>query len=164
MHNFPFQSFSVGSLETRNSPAGKEPAAAAHEGAAQPPHAGKRILVMDDEASILELTARMLSSQGYDVETATNGNRAVAQYRAAMEAGTPFDALILDLTVPEGMGGFDAFKTIQGFDPGVKGILSSGYSHEPVVLNYKKYGLAGVVPKPYKVRELLDTVAGVAGR
>jgi len=126
-----------------------------------PAPARKRILVMDDEISILDLTARMLGSQGYDVEASTSGGAAVATYRAAMESGRRFDALILDLTVPAGMGGFDAFKAIQAFDPGVRAILSSGYSHEPVVLNYKKHGLAGVVPKPYKVRDLLSAVEAV---
>ncbi len=121
----------------------------------------KRVLVMDDEVSILELTGRMLGSQGYEVELTSDGNLAVARYRAAKEAGRPFDAVILDLTVPAGMGGFDAFKAMQAFDPGVKAILSSGYSHEPVVLNYKKYGIAGVAPKPYKVKELVGAVENV---
>ncbi len=120
-----------------------------------------RLLVMDDEPSILDLTVRMLTSKGYHVETARNGNAAVTQYRAAMDAGHPFDAVILDLTVPEGMGGFDAFKAIRAFDPAVKAIVSSGYSHEPVVLNYKQHGLAGIAPKPYRVKDLLGTVESV---
>jgi DNA-binding NtrC family response regulator len=118
---------------------------------------------MDDEASILELTGRMLRTQGYEVVTTVDGAAAVAEYRVAMEAGRQFDAVILDLTVPSGMGGFDAFKAIQAFDPGVKAIVSSGYSHEPVVLNYRKYGIAGIAPKPYKVKELMAAVAGVVG-
>ena len=126
-----------------------------------PARAGKRILVMDDEASILELMGRMLGSQRYDVETAANGADAVAQYRAAMEAGRRFDVVILDLTMAEGMNGLDTFKAMQAVDPAVKAILSSGYSHEPVVLNYKKYGIAGVAPKPYRVKDLLAAVAGV---
>jgi DNA-binding NarL/FixJ family response regulator len=75
-----------------------------------------------------------------------------------MEAGRPFDVVILDLTVPSGMGGYDAFKAMRAFDPGVKAIVSTGYSHEPVVLNYKAHGITGVAPKPYKVRELLNAV------
>jgi DNA-binding NtrC family response regulator len=126
--------------------------------------ARRRILVMDDETSILELTARMLGSQGYDVETSLNGTTAVKIYRTARDAGRPFDVVILDLTVPEGMGGYDAFKAMQAFDPGVKAILSSGYSHEPVVMNYKKYGLAGVAPKPYRVHDLVGAVEGVLGK
>ncbi len=129
-----------------------------------PPVPGKptqkkgRVLVMDDEVPILELTARLLGSRGYEVETATDGNQAVQRYRAAMEAGCRFDAVILDLTVPEKMGGYDAFKAMREFDPGVRAVVSSGYSHEPVVLNYKDYGLAGVAPKPYRTSELLGAV------
>jgi DNA-binding NtrC family response regulator len=125
--------------------------------------ARKRVLVMDDESSILELTGRMLGSYGYEVELTGDGDAAVALYQAAMDAGRPFDAVILDLTVPAGMGGFEAFKAMQASDPGVKAIISSGYSHEPVVLNYKKYGIAGVAPKPYKVKELLGAVEAVMG-
>ncbi|HEX4085412.1 MAG TPA: response regulator [Chthoniobacteraceae bacterium] len=116
---------------------------------------------MDDEASILELTSRMLGSHGFEVVKSTSGDIAVTLYQEAMAAGNPFAAVILDLTVPEGLGGFDAFQAIKSFDPGVKAILSSGYSHEPVVLNYRDYGLAGVAPKPYKVKELIGTVQGV---
>ena len=83
---------------------------------------------MDDEAPILDITSRMLRSRGYEVETAIDGDAAVSQYYAAMEAGHPFDVLILDLTVPEKMGGYDAFKAIRAFDPAVKAIVSSGYS------------------------------------
>jgi len=122
-----------------------------------------RLLVMDDEEPILELTVRLLRSRDYEVETALDGSLAVEQYRRAMEEGRRFDAVILDLTVPLKMGGFDAFKAIKEIDPGVKAILSSGYSHEPVVLNYKDYGIAGVAPKPYRVNELLETVAAVLG-
>jgi CheY-like chemotaxis protein len=125
------------------------------------PEARKRVLVMDDEIPILDLTARLLRSQGYEVETVMDGNMAVKQYQAAMEAGCRFDVLILDLTVPEGMGGYDAFKAIQAFDPAVKAIVSSGYSHEQIVLNYRDYGLAGVAPKPYRVSELLGAVKAV---
>jgi len=116
---------------------------------------------MDDELPILELTARLLKSRGYEVATATDGDAAVSQYRAAMDAGQRFDAVILDLTVPERMGGYDAFKAIRAFDPTVKAIVSSGYSHEPVVLHYKDYGIAGIAPKPYRMSELLGAVADV---
>jgi CheY-like chemotaxis protein len=121
----------------------------------------KRVLVMDDEIPILDLTVRLLATRGYEVETATDGGMAVERYRAAMEAGKPFDVVILDLTVPEKMGGYDAFKAMREFDPAVKAIVSSGYSHEPVVLNYRDYGIAGVAPKPYRVGELLGAVDAV---
>jgi two-component system cell cycle sensor histidine kinase/response regulator CckA len=121
----------------------------------------KRILVMDDEPSILDLTARMLGTQGYELETAREGKGALTLYRAAWDSGRPFDAVILDLTVPEGMGGFDTFKALKEFDPKLKAIISTGYSHEPVVLNYRTYGIAGIALKPYKVRDLLGAVERV---
>ena len=126
-----------------------------------PGTAPKRILVMDDELSLLELMSRMLGSQGYEVEVTTDGKSAVTRYRQALEAGCPFDLVILDLTVPEGMGGYDAFQAMHALNPGVKVIVSTGYSHEPVVLNFRSYGIAGVAPKPYKVRELLGAVETV---
>ena len=156
MQNFPFQH-----CFTKENPENPAPDTTARQETPAPEQRGKRVLIMDDEPSILELTGRMLGSHGYDVETARDGNTAVKQYRAAMEAGRRFDAVILDLTVPEGMGGFDAFKAIHEFDPGVQAILSSGYSHEPAVLNYKNYGIAGVAPKPYRVKDLVEAVEGV---
>jgi CheY-like chemotaxis protein len=118
---------------------------------------------MDDEGPILELTARLLASRGYEVVTALDGSIAVTQYRDAFDAGARFDAVILDLTVPEKMGGFEAFEAIRAFDPQVKAILSSGYSHEPVILNYKEFGIAGIAPKPYRVSELFAAVEQVLG-
>jgi len=113
---------------------------------------------MDDEVSILELITRMLGSHGYEVKAAFNGAAAVTEYRKAMEAGERFDVVILDLTVPHGMGGIEAFKAMQAIDPGVRAIVSSGYSHEPEVVNYKKHGIAGLAPKPYRIAELVRVV------
>jgi len=126
------------------------------------PKPGK-VLVMDDEGPILELTARLLASRGYEVETALDGGTAVTAYRAAFEAGSRFDAVILDLTVPEKMGGYEAFEAMRALDPNVKAILSSGYSHEPVILNYKEFGIAAIAPKPYRVSELFAAVEQVLG-
>jgi CheY-like chemotaxis protein len=122
-----------------------------------------RVLVMDDEMAILELTARVLRIRGYDVETVLDGESAIAEYRAAMDAGCPFDLMILDLTVPDKMGGYEAFKAVRSFDPRVKAIVSSGYSNEPIVTNFRDYGLAGVAPKPYKLIELIGAVEKALG-
>lgn len=148
--------FQIGqSISTENPPGpAREPAPAN-------PKKSERILVMDDEPPILELTVRLLKSRGYEVETAMDGGMAVNQYRLALDAGRRFDLVILDLTVPEKMGGYEAFEAIKALDPAVKAIVSSGYSHEPVVLRYKDYGIAGVAPKPYRVSELLGAVEGV---
>jgi CheY-like chemotaxis protein len=122
-----------------------------------------RILVMDDEQSIRELTGRMLSSVGFQVDTAEEGGDALRQYREAMEGGKPFDAVLLDLRVPLGMGGFEAFQAIRGLNPAVKAIISSGHAENPIMTNYRQHGIAAVVPKPYNVNELVTAVRQTVG-
>jgi len=117
-----------------------------------------RILVMDDEQSIRDLTRRMLSSAGFQVDTADEGRDAVRQYRDAFEAGQPFDAVLLDLRVPCGMGGYETFEAIRGIDPAVKAIISSGHFENPIMSNFREHGIAAVIPKPYSVSELLAAV------
>jgi len=117
-----------------------------------------RILVMDDEQTIRNLTGKMLASAGYQVETANEGEDAVRKYQAAMDAGNRFDVVVLDLRVPLGMGGFEAFKAIREIDPGVKAIISSGHTENPIMSSYREHGIADVVPKPYRVDELVDAV------
>jgi len=117
-----------------------------------------RILVMDDEQSIRELTGRMLSSAGFQVDMADEGGDALRQYREAFAAGKPFDAVLLDLRVPCGMGGYETFQAIRGINPGVKAIISSGQAESSIMANYREHGIAAVVPKPYNINELLNAV------
>jgi len=146
------------------SPETKPASSAPAPEAPQPPRESRpkdgpvRILIMDDESSIRELTGRMLSSVGFEVKTANEGEDAFRQYRAAMDAGNPFDAVLLDLRVPLGMGGYEAFQAIRGINPTVKAIISSGQCENPIMANYRQHGIAAVVPKPYKVHELLNAV------
>ncbi|ABL00312.1 PocR ligand-binding domain-containing protein [Pelobacter propionicus] len=113
-----------------------------------------RILVMDDEPLVRMVTGEMLEHMGYDVEFAQNGEEALAMYGAARESGVPFDAVIMDLTVPGGMGGREAIQRIREINPNVRAIVSSGYSDDPVMANHLNYGFAGVVVKPYDLGEL----------
>jgi CheY-like chemotaxis protein len=113
-----------------------------------------KILVMDDEQMIRELAGEILWHLGYEVEFARNGDEAVALYQKSMNTAKPFDAVILDLTVRGGMGGKEAIQQLIGIDPDVKGIVSSGYSDDPGMTNYTKYGFSGVVAKPYTLEEL----------
>ncbi len=117
--------------------------------------AGKaKILLMDDEQIILDVTNEVLTFLGYDVLFAMDGTAAIELYRREKEAGVPFDAVILDLSVPEGMGGKEAMQKLQEYDPSVKAIVSSGFANDPAVTNYTEYGFSGQLTKPYKIADL----------
>ncbi len=122
-----------------------------------------RILVMDDDEPIRFVCRQMLLHLGCEVETAKDGREAITKYQAA--SGTPqrFDVVILDLTVPCGMGGLEAFEHLRRMDPAVKAIVSSGYSNDPVLSDFRQFGFAGIMPKPYKMEALRKTLAAVLG-
>jgi two-component system cell cycle sensor histidine kinase/response regulator CckA len=109
-----------------------------------------RILVMDDEVALKKMIGRMLQKLGYESEFAKDGAEAIEMYKAAMESGMPYDAVILDLTIPGGMGGKEAIKKLLEIDPEVKAVVSSGYSDDPVLANFQEYGFKGMMPKPYE--------------
>ncbi len=141
-------------------PASKKPMPKKEKEAAVPPALlGKgRILVMDDEEIIRQLLEAELTNVGYEVELTVDGAEAIEHYRKARESGRPFDAVILDLTVPGGMGGKDVIKKMLELDPGVKAIVSSCYSTDPIMSDFKDYGFSGVVAKPYKLEQLEETL------
>ena len=113
-----------------------------------------KVLLMDDEEIIRSLTTEMLIRLGGITDTATNGEEALTMYRRAMQDGTPYDLVILDLTVPGGMGGKEAIKELLAMDPGAKVIVSSGYADDPVMALYSEHGFKGVAAKPYTLNEL----------
>ncbi len=117
-----------------------------------------RILVMDDEEIIREIASEILRFAGYDVEVCTNGGEAVEQYRKAYDRNAPFNAVIMDLTVPGGMGGKEAASLILKIDPDASLIVSSGYSNDPVVANFHQFGFSGAVVKPFSAYELTTEV------
>ncbi len=121
-----------------------------------------RVLVMDDEKFIREVATHILTELGYDCVAVPDGVAAIEAYKEAQRSDHQFDAVILDLTVPGGMGGEVAVKHLRAFDPGLKAIVSSGYSNHPVMGNYREFGFCGVIPKPYNMVEisqmLYDTV------
>jgi CheY-like chemotaxis protein len=117
--------------------------------------AGKgKILLMDDEQIILDVTLEVLKFLGYDVMFATDGAAAIELYKREKNAGAPFDVVILDLSIPEGMGGKEAIHHLREFDPGVKAIVSSGYTNDPVVMDYTAHGFSGKLSKPYKINDM----------
>jgi len=113
-----------------------------------------RILLMDDEASLRNTAGRMLKNLGYESEFAKDGAEAIQLYKAAKKSEKPYDAVILDLTIPGGMGGKDAVKKLLEIDPEVKAIVFSGYSDDPVLSNFQEYGFKGMMPKPFESRSL----------
>jgi CheY-like chemotaxis protein len=119
------------------------------------PHPGiGKILVMDDEEMVRDVAVSMLEAMGYEGHAVPDGSRAVDAYVEAMKAGAPFDAVILDLTVPGAMGGKEAVRRLLDIDPDAKVIVSSGYSQDPILAMYRDYGFGGVIAKPYQMGEL----------
>ena len=128
-------------------------------------HHGKgRILVMDDMEAMMMVAGEILTVLGYEVEYSTNGEEAVAAYKAAKDAGNPFDAVVFDLTVPGGMGGEEASNLLKEYDPGLIAIASSGYTTSNVMSDYKNSAFAAVVPKPYRIKEMSDALHNVLSR
>ena len=120
-----------------------------------------RVLIMDDKIEVREAAGEMLSHIGYQVEFARDGNEALRVYKNALLEGNPFDSVIMDLTVPGGMGGKEAMEKLLVIDPKVKAIVSSGYSSDPVISKYQQYGFKGVLPKPYEMAKLSNVLHGV---
>jgi PAS domain S-box-containing protein len=119
------------------------------------------ILIMDDDDAIRAVTPEMLKFLGYDATAVACGEDALEAYKKAREAGAPFDAVITDLTVPGRMGGKDLIKELLAVDPQVKAIVSSGYSNDPVMSNYREYGFCGVIVKPYSNTDLAKVLNAV---
>ena len=134
---------------------GKRPEVAAVKEANEQP-AGGRVLIMDDEDFIREIAEEILCFMGYEVVSCADGREAVELYRRAMDDHLHFSCVILDLTIPGGMGGKEAAGRILEIDPDAVLIVSSGYSNDPIIANYQSYGFSGAIRKPFDT----DTLAG----
>lgn len=110
-----------------------------------------RILLMDDEQEILDSAGNVLRELGYQVEMARDGDEAIRLYQRAKE---PFDLVIVDLTIPAGIGGKEVINRLKEIDPSVKAIVASGYSNDPIIADFKRYGFCGALLKPYNIEEL----------
>ncbi|MFZ5758119.1 MAG: PAS domain S-box protein [Thermodesulfobacteriota bacterium] len=124
--------------------------------------AGKgRVLVMDDDEMIQEVASHMLRSLGYEIGQARDGAEAIIRYVEAQEQGTPYDVVIMDLTVPGGMGGEETIARLRTIDPAVRAVVASGYATNAVMANHEEYGFQGVVPKPFTVQDLARVLSEV---
>jgi PAS domain S-box-containing protein len=144
-------------------PASRAPAAAAKSDTSfQLRGSGSgRILAMDDEPGIRTLLAAILKHFGYDTTTVQDGAEAIREYQAAREQGKPYAAVIMDLTIPGGMGGKETIRALLEIEPNIKAIVCSGYSNDPVLAEYQKYGFIARVEKPYRMQELGKTLKNV---
>jgi two-component system, cell cycle sensor histidine kinase and response regulator CckA len=122
----------------------------------------RRILLMDDEQMILDIVSRMLSHLGYDVTTCIDGSQAIAAFAKAKSHAEPFDVVMMDLVIPNGVGGQDAVHTIKKIDPNAKVIASSGHLEHPVMADHKAFGFSAVLEKPYKLEKLQQVIEAVA--
>lgn len=124
-------------------------------------HGSGRILVMDDEEAILDMASALLSHFGYRPGVAHDGEEAITVYKAAAAGNDPFAVVIMDLTIPGGLGGKETIARLREFDPLVKAIVSSGYSTDPIVANFRQYGFVGILTKPYTAKEMSEIIKKV---
>ena len=122
----------------------------------------KRILVMDDESAIRELTSQLLETMGYEVTAVPDGAEAIRIYERALRKGENFLAVILDATVRGGLGGVETIERLRNIDPDVNAIICSGYSDEAALSQFLSYGFRGALPKPFTRRELADALQKAA--
>ncbi len=123
-----------------------------------------RLLIMDDEGFIRDILGRLFTHFGYEVGYAKDGTEAIAAYQAAADEGRPYHLVIMDLVIPGGMGGRETVQKLLALDPDAKVIVSSGYSNDPIMANYKRYGFCEAVAKPYKNDELRMVVQRILTR
>ncbi len=122
-----------------------------------------KILVMEDEETLRDVIGGTLDHFGYDVAFANDGVEAIAAYQQAQETGEPFDAIIMDLTIPGGMGGRETMAQILTLDPHAKAIVASGYANDPIMADFRQYGFSGCMAKPYQADTLHAILRDVIG-
>ncbi|MBB5349116.1 response regulator [Desulfoprunum benzoelyticum] len=121
----------------------------------------KKILIMDDEEMIGEVACQMLTLLGYEGRHVFDGKEAISLYRQHLEAGDAFAAVIMDLTIPRGMGGKEAVIELLALDPQARVLVSSGYSNDPSMTNFSRYGFCGHIEKPFDLMSLKAAIEAV---
>jgi PAS domain S-box-containing protein len=141
--------------QAQDAPAGATPAGAPRR--SRP----RRVLVMDDEEMVRKVAIEILGTMGFESEGVADGAAAVDAYSRAMQQGAAFDAVLMDLTIPGGLGGKDAVQKVLAVDPGARVIVSSGYSNDPVMADFKAFGFCGVIAKPYRIKDLRELLCRI---
>ena len=113
---------------------------------------------MDDQEMIRQISQTILSYLGYEVVTVADGQLALEEYQKASDTGRPFDLVLLDITIPGGMGGQETIKELLALDPAANAVVASGYSNDPILANYQDFGFKGSIVKPYQVQELSQLI------
>ncbi len=121
----------------------------------------KKILLLDDEQIVIDVCREMFDNLGYTAEFVCNGQEALEMFKTAQNGGVPFDLVIMDLTIPNGMGAEETIKPLREIDPDVKAVVSSGFFNDPVMTDYKKFGFSGTIAKPYKLDELDEMLRAI---
>ncbi len=121
----------------------------------------KKILVMDDEEIVVDIASQMLMYLGYEVDIAHDGNEAIKLYNESCGSDDGYLAVIMDLNIPQGMGGLEAVKHVLAINDKAKIIVSSGYSTDPIVEDFKKYGFSGCISKPFDLKSLEEVLQKV---
>ncbi len=144
-------------------PAAKERTSETPVATGIPAQADVRVLVVDDDELMLQAAAAVLRDLGHDAALAHDGDEAVELYRRALDSGNPFDVVIMDLTIPQGLGGKEAMVRLSEIDPGVKAIATSGYTDDPVLAAFEDFGFQGILRKPYAVEDMGSVISRVLG-
>jgi two-component system cell cycle sensor histidine kinase/response regulator CckA len=122
-----------------------------------------RILIMDDREPIGRMAADILRHYGYEAVWAANGEGAIALYENGIGLEKRFDLVVLDLTIPGGMGARETIRRLREIDPEVRAIATSGYSGDPLLVEFKKHGFKGALSKPFRIEDLAEAVAEILG-
>ena len=116
---------------------------------------------MDDEKMLRELASSQLDVLGHEAILVNDGAQAINKYQELQDSGTPVDLVIMDLTIPGGMGGQRAAAKLLSIDPNAKIIVASGYSNDPVMANYREYGFCAAIAKPFDLKQLSNTISSI---
>jgi CheY-like chemotaxis protein len=124
----------------------------------------KKILLLDDDEIVIDVCREMFENFGYTAEFVRNGQEVLEMFKTAQNEGVPFDLVIMDLTIPGGMGAEETIKPLREIAPDVKAVVSSGFCYDPVMVDYKKFGFSGTIEKPYKLDELNKILRAIFSR